>query len=263
MDFGRVLSPERERPLHLRPLVDMLDEATAPRRSQRLYWFSVPIRHWKSTTLRQAAVRHLCRWPDRGVAFCSHTQTFASKQSRQLRKLARQAGLEISDEAGRQDEWEISGKEGGLVARGVGGELTGRGFRLIVVDDPIKGRELAESQAERDRVWEWLQDDVVTRLDPDGALVLVHSRWHPDDPIGRVTWSPNGEWLALSLAPGGGMNTQIFVVRPDGTGLRRLTDGGKETIPAKYNSETTLGAQVATDDASFLKQLYKFDLKSN
>ncbi|MCC7178227.1 MAG: S9 family peptidase [Acidobacteria bacterium] len=50
-----------------------------------------------------------------------------------------------------------------------------------------------------------------------------------DDPIGRVTWSPKGDWLALSLAPGGGMNTQLFVVRPDGTGLRRLTDGGKET----------------------------------
>ena len=50
-----------------------------------------------------------------------------------------------------------------------------------------------------------------------------------DDPIGRVTWSPNGEWLALSVAPGGGMNTQIYVVHPDGTGLRRLTDGGKET----------------------------------
>src|SRR5580765_768313 len=48
-----------------------------------------------------------------------------------------------------------------------------------------------------------------------------------DDPIGRVIWSPKGEWLALSLAPGGGMNTQIYVVRPDGSGLRRLTDGGK------------------------------------
>jgi dipeptidyl aminopeptidase/acylaminoacyl peptidase len=50
-----------------------------------------------------------------------------------------------------------------------------------------------------------------------------------DDPVGRVIWSPDGEWLALSLAPGGGMNTQIYVVRPDGSGLRRLTDGGKET----------------------------------
>ena len=50
-----------------------------------------------------------------------------------------------------------------------------------------------------------------------------------DDPVGRVVWSPNREWLALSIAPGGGMNTQIHVVRPDGSGLRRLTDGGRET----------------------------------
>jgi dipeptidyl aminopeptidase/acylaminoacyl peptidase len=50
-----------------------------------------------------------------------------------------------------------------------------------------------------------------------------------DDPIGRVSWSPQGESLVFSLAPGGGMNTQIYVVNPDGTGLRRLTDGGKET----------------------------------
>jgi len=50
-----------------------------------------------------------------------------------------------------------------------------------------------------------------------------------DDPVGRVIWSPDGKWLAMSIAPGGGMNTQVYVVRPDGTELHRLTDGGKET----------------------------------
>lgn len=49
-----------------------------------------------------------------------------------------------------------------------------------------------------------------------------------DDPVGFVSWSPDGAWLALNLAPGGGFNEQIYVVRPDGTGLRRLTEGGKE-----------------------------------
>ena len=49
------------------------------------------------------------------------------------------------------------------------------------------------------------------------------------DPVSRVIWSPDGAWLSLSFAPGGGMNTQIAIVRPDGTGLRRLTDGGRET----------------------------------
>ena len=49
------------------------------------------------------------------------------------------------------------------------------------------------------------------------------------DPVSRVIWSPDGAWLSLSFAPGGGMNTQIAIVRPDGKDLRRLTDGGRET----------------------------------
>ena len=48
------------------------------------------------------------------------------------------------------------------------------------------------------------------------------------DQIDSVTWAPQGDWLAFSLSPGGGMNQQVFLIRPDGTGLRRLTAGGKD-----------------------------------
>ncbi len=48
-----------------------------------------------------------------------------------------------------------------------------------------------------------------------------------DDPVGGVEWSPDGAWLAFTLLPGGGLNTQIYVVRPDGGGERLLTEGGK------------------------------------
>ena len=50
-----------------------------------------------------------------------------------------------------------------------------------------------------------------------------------DDQVQRVLWSPDGAWLAFEVAPGGGMNVQVFVCRPDGSDLRRLTEGGKET----------------------------------
>jgi dipeptidyl aminopeptidase/acylaminoacyl peptidase len=74
-----------------------------------------------------------------------------------------------------------------------------------------------------------------------------------DDPIGRVIWSPDGSWLALSLAPGGGMNTQIYIVRPDGSGLRRLTDGGKETNNlgewTRDGRRLTIGSNRATPSA--------------
>ncbi len=50
-----------------------------------------------------------------------------------------------------------------------------------------------------------------------------------DDPVGFVAWSPEGNSLAFTVAPGGGMNEQVYLIRPDGSGLRRITDGGKET----------------------------------
>jgi dipeptidyl aminopeptidase/acylaminoacyl peptidase len=49
-----------------------------------------------------------------------------------------------------------------------------------------------------------------------------------DDPVGFVTWSPDGKWLVFNIAPGGGFNEQIYIMRPDGSELRRLTEGGKE-----------------------------------
>jgi|SRR5579863_1246628 len=49
-----------------------------------------------------------------------------------------------------------------------------------------------------------------------------------DDPVSSVEWSPSGDWLAMAVAPGGGMNGQIYLVRPDGTSLKRYTPGGKD-----------------------------------
>jgi len=48
------------------------------------------------------------------------------------------------------------------------------------------------------------------------------------DPVTQAQWSPTSDWIAVTIAPGGGLNTQIYLVKPDGTGLRRLTDGGKD-----------------------------------
>ena len=47
-----------------------------------------------------------------------------------------------------------------------------------------------------------------------------------DDPVAGVRWSPDGAWLAVQVAPGGGLNEQIYVMRPDGAGQRLLTEGG-------------------------------------
>jgi len=74
-----------------------------------------------------------------------------------------------------------------------------------------------------------------------------------DDPVGFVEWSPDGGWLALTLAPGGGMNEQVYLVHPDGTGLRRLTEGGRETnrlgVFSRDGRILTLGSNRRSGDA--------------
>ena len=177
-------SPQLTSPRHLAPLLAELDRAIEPHTGQRFFWFSVPPRHWKTYTLRHGAAKHLEAWPREWVAWFSHTQQFANKQSRAVRRILASAGVKLSEEVNRQDEWELA-SDGGMRAKGAGSAVAGEGFRLIVVDDPFGRRQDAESQVTRDRVFDWLEDDVITRLAPDGCLFLVHTRWHVDDAIGR------------------------------------------------------------------------------
>lgn len=190
------LSPELERPVHLAPLVNEIELAIAPHGGQRFFWFSVPPRHYKTFTLRHGAAKHIARWPSEAVAYVTHTQTFANKQSREIRKLGKKLNWAFSRDSNRQDEWELN-DGGGLVARGMDGELTGRGFRLILIDDPIKSREQANSSVEREKIFQAIEEDIVTRLSPDGTVILLHTRWHPDDPIGR--YQKRRHWHGVNL----------------------------------------------------------------
>ncbi len=82
-----------------------------------------------------------------------------------------------------------------------------------------------------------------------------------DDPVGFVDWSPDGAWLAFTLAPGGGMNEQVYLVRPDGTGLKRLTDGGKETNRlGPWSSDGTLLATGSNRRSGAAIDAYVYDV---
>ena len=85
-----------------------------------------------------------------------------------------------------QDIIEI-GHEGGFFRNTtVRGAITGESLDLGVIDDPIKGREQANSVTIRNRTWDWLMDDFFTRFSDGGGLLVILTRWHVDDPIGRL-----------------------------------------------------------------------------
>jgi predicted phage terminase large subunit-like protein len=98
-------------------------------------------------------------------------------------------------------EWE-TGAGGGVRAVGVGGGITGFGADLVIIDDPIKSRAEAESKTYRERVWDWFNDDLYTRLEPNAAIILIQTRWHEDDLAGRLLKdsADGGEhWDVISL----------------------------------------------------------------
>jgi len=67
----------------------------------------------------------------------------------------------------------------------VNGQITGFSLDLGIIDDPMKGRAEATSLANRDKTWNWLTDDFFSRFSDHAGMVMIGTRWHVDDPIGR------------------------------------------------------------------------------
>jgi hypothetical protein len=91
---------------------------------------------------------------------------------------------------------------GEYFAAGVGGAIAGRRADLVVIDDPVRSREDADSELIRDKTWDWYKSDLYTRLKPGGRIVLIQTRWHEDDLAGRLLedMAAGGDkWDVISL----------------------------------------------------------------
>jgi predicted phage terminase large subunit-like protein len=145
----------------------------------------LPPRHSKSetVTVRYTAWR-LERDPKMNIILGSYNQKLANRFSRKIRRIC-EPRMKLSAERNSAEEWETKAG-GGVRAVGAGAGVTGFGAGLIVIDDPVKNRAEAESETFRERVWEWFSDDIYTRLEPAGAIVLIQTRWHEDDLAGRL-----------------------------------------------------------------------------
>ncbi len=86
-----------------------------------------------------------------------------------------------------------------MVTAGVGGAITGRGAHLLIIDEPIKNAEDAYSATIRQKQWEWFTSTAYTRLEPDGVIIVVMTRWHADDLAGHLLSLFHDEWTVLSL----------------------------------------------------------------
>jgi predicted phage terminase large subunit-like protein len=143
---------------------------------------------------------YLAQASDLSIIAASNTADLAQSFSRRVRGRVRENSTLLGYGLEREAEELWTTDNGGQYrAAGVGGVITGLRADLAVIDDPIKSREDADSETRRNRVWEWFQDDLTTRLRPGAGIVLVQTRWHEDDLAGRLLEREAGRWRILKL----------------------------------------------------------------
>ncbi|GAA3154006.1 terminase large subunit domain-containing protein [Streptomyces rectiviolaceus] len=165
---------------------------------------TMPPRAGKSRrTSRWGPTWYLRRQPEHRFMLASYAAHLADDHGRWVRNTITENAplLGISLKYGSQaaNRFDIDGHEGGMVTAGVGGALTGRGAHTAVVDDPFKGSEDAGSPTQRDRVWDWWQAVLLTRLEPQGSVLLVNTRWDDDDLSGRLLREEPEDWIVIDL----------------------------------------------------------------
>ena len=156
---------------------------------------SVPPQHTKSTTVTIEGMSWILgRFPGTNVGITGYSHSLATKFSKQIRDRVSHPwysklvfpGSEIVFGSNQMSDWEMMNGSG-LRARSAGAKFTGHRVDYLVIDDPHKGRAEAESETQRQRVLEWYLGDCKTRLSPDGKVLLIGTRFHPEDLIGYLT----------------------------------------------------------------------------
>lgn len=159
---------------------------------QRFLNVQVTVRAGKSVLLSQfTPVWFLGMYPDKRVIIVSYNETKAAQWGVFTRNLMEQYGrelfgLSVSKDVAKSTEWNIAGRQGGLRAVGVGGGLTGEGGDLIIIDDPVKNREEADSPTNQRNMFSWYGSTLRTRLMPGGTLLLTMARWNVNDLTGMI-----------------------------------------------------------------------------
>lgn len=285
---------------HNEKLCQVLDEF-AQGKIPRLMVF-MPPRHGKSELgSRRLPAFLLGRDPDAEIIACSYSSGLAEKMNRDVQRIIdtpeyREIFPETTlntknvktDAKGsyirNSTEFEIVGREGGYRCAGVGGGITGTGGNFILLDDPIKNMEEANSLTIRDKVWDWYTSTLYTRLEGDvedegkesakeASICIILTRWHEDDIAGRLLekmkQDPEADQWEVFEFP---------AIKEDGNNEHDPRELGEALWPGKYplsrlkKIKASVGSKVWSslyqqqptpgDGAIFLKSWMKFYTKT-
>ncbi len=179
---------------------------------------TMPPRHGKSMLASEFfPAWYMGRNPDHYVVTATYAQDLADDFGRKVKNQIEDAGFQaifpgvaLADDSKSVKRFHIEERQGGyehsltqrgaFYAVGVGGPLTGRGAHLLLIDDPVKNREDADSEVIRKKTKDWYTSTAYTRMMPGGRIVIIQTRWHEDDLSGWLLAEHQHEgWVTLNL----------------------------------------------------------------
>jgi predicted phage terminase large subunit-like protein len=117
--------------------------------------------------------------------------------------------LDIDSKMANKGEYRLK-SGGGILTVGTSGSITGQGANILIIDDPISNREEADSIVYRNKLWDWFTDVAETRLEPNGSIIIVMTRWHIDDLAGRILKNkPDFEYIRLAALADNGDGREL------------------------------------------------------
>ena len=215
LGFVKLLYPDWKLPGFQIELIEALDALEKGTLGTNNLLITMPPRHAKSTFGTVLFPSYfMARRPNRYIMSCSYNSQLAMDFGRQVRQVVEDKSVPqafpnfiLSTESRAADVWRT--EEGGAYfAVGVGGTTSGRPANLLLVDDPIKSREDAESMTQRNKTWNYYTSALATRLQPEGdssppKQIIILTRWHPDDLAGRLQstedWREN-RWTHVNFS---------------------------------------------------------------
>lgn len=208
LEHAQRLDPKYVTRPHLEYLSERISAAVkdVENGKSRKITISMPPRMGKTkTTTTHSAAWILERHPDWSIALMSHDGSLAASWGRTIRRWATDGelpGVSVAKDASSVNAWETSA--GGIViSRSFKEPFTGRGAKVLIIDDVHKDFADAHSDKSRQAIWEWYLSVAFSRLEPPSLVISIQTRWHEDDLNGRLLspeYGPNyREWEEISI----------------------------------------------------------------
>ena len=249
LEYAKFQMPEYQTPAHIQLLAHKLEEVERGN-IKRLAIF-MPPRHGKSQLTSQFfPAWYLGRNPSKFVIATTYAQDLADDFGRSVRNQIQDEDYNrifndctLSKDSSSVRRFHTTGS-GVYYAVGAGGAITGRGAHLLLIDDPIKGREDADSDAMRSNLIDWYRSTAYSRLMPGGSIILIQTRWHEDDLAGWILRETSHEpWEVIELPAVLDEKASKILKRPKGQALwpeaydkKRLEEIKKTAGSREWNS---------------------------